>query len=84
MTGKKLWGRKVFALEQRLGLPLEDVLQRMEQEGLSYREQGNALGVSAQCVLLWRHKAGIAEGATDDESVLKRCGIEYKEGKENE
>lgn len=78
---KKLWGRKVFALEQRLRLPLEDILQRMENEGLSYREQGNTLGVSAQTILLWRHKAGITERSTDEETVLRRCGLEYKEGK---
>lgn len=81
MTDKKLWGRKVFTLEKRLGMPLEDVLQRMEHEGLSYREQGNTLGVSAQTILLWRHKAGITKRSTDEETVLRRCGLEYKEDK---
>lgn len=81
MIDKKLWGHKVFALEKRLGLPLEDVLQRMEHEGLSYREQGNTLGVSAQAILLWRHKAGIVRRATDEETVLRRCGIKYREVK---
>jgi hypothetical protein len=57
---KTLWGSRVHQIEKNLGKPLEDVLTKFDEKGLSFREQAVLLGgVSPAHVGIWRNLMGL-------------------------
>lgn len=82
MDRKILYGRKVIAIENRFGQTLEEILTRMNQKGMSYRQQAKLLGVTGAQIGQYCKKMGlrpIRKSGLDDTTLLSIAGLKEKE-----
>lgn len=78
---KVLYGRKVIAIENRLGQTLEEILTKMNKVGMTYRQQAKLLGVTGAQIGQYTKKMGLKplkKSGLSDETLLEIAGLKER------